>query len=80
MKNQVTMIDKLHNLSSFVNKGLKEKSTWLGLIIIIFGWSFYKEIHQLISNILLSPEFANKILDGICTLAGFMFILYKEKK
>ena len=70
---------KLHSLNSFIEKGLKEYTTWIGFIIL-FGWIFHKEIHQLIVNVLSSPEFIAKVIDGISTLMGFLFILWKMSK
>ena len=70
---------KFHSLNSFITKGLKEYTTWIG-IVILFGWIFSKEIHQLISNILTSHELSIRIVDGLSTLIAFLFILFKHKK
>ena len=58
---------KLHNITSFFEHGIKEKSTWIG-IAILFGWLFHDGIHTLINNILINPFLANSISRGIGTI------------
>lgn len=68
-----------HNFKSFINKGLREWTTWLGSGILMFGLLYYKEINKLIENILTSPKLAENIIDGIAALSAFLFILYKQR-
>lgn len=71
--------DNCHSWSSFKLCGFKEITTWLGIILICGGWYYHKEIDILIRHILASPELVTKIINGLGTLVGFLFILYKEK-
>jgi len=73
------MNEYFHNLESFIKHGLKEWSTWVGIAVLLFGAVYYKEINQLIHNVLTSQLMADKIIDGLAILAGFLFIIYKEK-
>lgn len=70
----------MHNVKSFVKNGLTEWTTWIGILILVFLLLYYKEINQLIVNILTSPTLASKGVDGLTSVAAFGFILYKQKK
>ncbi len=69
----------MHNLKSLINQGLKERSTWIGIALLIFGWMYHHEIHILIKNVLTSMSLSEHIVDGLATLVAFLFILYKHK-
>ncbi len=47
--------------------------------IIMFGWVYYKEINQLIINVLTSPELAVKIINGLVTLFAGLYYFKKKK-
>ena len=68
----------MHNFTSFIKQGLKEWTTWLGIALVVFGWFYYKEINQLIKNVLTSPEMTTKIIDGLSTAFGTYLIIYKQ--
>lgn len=69
-----------HNITSFIANGLKEWTTYLGIIVLLFGWWYHKEINQLIIGVLTSPELIIKIIDGLASVSGVLFIFYKQKK
>jgi hypothetical protein len=45
----------------------------------MFGWVYYKEINQLIINVLTSPELAVKIINGLVTLFAGLYYFKKKK-
>ena len=69
-----------HNIKSFIAHGLKEWTTYLGIGLLLFGWTYHKEINQLIINVLSSPELISKVVDGLVSLCATLFIIYKHKK
>lgn len=64
--------------SFFYNGGWKSPLSMVGYFIL-FGWCFHAQIHQLISNILTSPELAHNIIDSLATIGGFCCILFKDQ-
>ncbi len=81
---------KFHTPKSFIKHGLKEKSTYIG-IAILCGWFFFKDIHDLIHNILVNPMLANslvrgantfldKIVDVLATIAGGAIIAWYSSR
>jgi hypothetical protein len=48
-------------------------------VIIMFGWVYYKEINQLIINVLTSPELVVKIINGLVTLFAGLYYFKKKK-
>jgi nicotinamide riboside transporter PnuC len=71
---------RLHTWESFIEHGLHERSTYVGLVIIIFGFLYHTEINTLIKNILTSPQLTSAIIDTIATLFGTILVIFKSKK
>lgn len=78
------ILSKRHTWKSFINQGLRERTTYVGLAIIIFTWLYYREINTLIINVLTSPQLAStiitKVIDTVATIVGAGFIIYKSTK
>ena len=86
------ILSKLHTWETFLNQGLRERTTYVGLAIIIFGWLYYREINILIINILTSPQLVSTIIssipatliakgiDSVATIVGAGSIIYKSTK
>lgn len=68
-----------YNFKTFMAKSLSKWTTWMGISMLIFGLVYYKEINQLIENVLTSTELTGKVVDGIAALSGFLFTIYKHK-
>lgn len=72
-------MNKFHTIKSFIKSGFKERSTWVGISIILFGIFYHKEINQLIINILGSNELVTSIIDTLATFVGALLIAHKDK-
>lgn len=57
---------KFHNPKTLFTQGLKEKNTWIGIGLLIFGCIYYKEIDTLIRNLLSS----NDLIISLANVAG----------
>lgn len=71
--------NNIHTFNTFIIQGTKEWTTWAGIGILVFLAIYHKEINTLIINVLNSPELVTKVIDGATSLAGFAFIVYKQK-
>jgi hypothetical protein len=75
----------LHTINSFIRNGWREPTTWIGLVLL-FGWVYHSEIHQLIKNILTSDKLSEQLvttvshaLDTIVTaVAGYLVLKTKS--
>lgn len=67
----------IHTPRTFFKFGLKQKTTWIGLIGFICF--FYKDIHTLVHNILTSAALVQKIITGLGFLSLVLFNRYKNK-
>lgn len=65
----------LHSKESFKKTGLKQISTWVG--IIIFVCVFDKDLLVLVHNVLTDANLAEKIAAG---LGGFVLIMFNKKE
>lgn len=74
----MNMLKKLlgcfHNIQSFKKCGLKQLSTWVG--ILIFICVFNDDILILVHNVLTDANLAEKIATG---LGGFVLIMFNKK-
>lgn len=68
----------MHNLKSLITQGLKEKSTYIGIGLLLFGIVFYDDIHTLIHKILTSDELVNRLCDIIATSLSTYLVLKKH--
>ena len=82
---------KLHNIQTFITHGLKEKSTYIGGILLIFGWIYHNDIHTLIHNVLINPnlddaivimigKIIDKISDSVATTIASILVLWFSTK
>ncbi len=69
------LLDCFHSKESFKRYGLKQASTWLGLVI--FMCFFGKDVITLVHNILTDIDLASKIAGG---LAGVIMVLFDKLK
>lgn len=69
----------IHDFNSFFYDGGWKTPFSIFGYMVLFGWCFHSEIHQLITNILTSNTLAQHACDGIATLFGFLMIIYKDK-
>lgn len=64
-----------HSKNSFKKYGLKQISTWLG--IIVFVCLFDNDLLTLVHNVLTDANLAEKIATG---LGGFVLIMFNKKE
>jgi hypothetical protein len=72
------ILKKLHSFDTFIKFGLREKSTWIG-ILLLFGWVYHKEIDALITRVLTSNELATYLINGVATAIGLLAMAIKKK-
>jgi hypothetical protein len=73
------MGQQMHSFYTFIKRGLKEKSTYIGAAAIILSILFSKQLYTLVNNILASRELENLIITKIPIIIGGILIWYKEK-
>lgn len=69
------LISCFHSKQSFMKYGLKQASTWLG--IVIFICFFGKDLIALVHNVLTDIDLASKIAGG---LAGVIMVFFDRLK
>ncbi len=69
----------IHSFNSFFYDGGWKTPLSICGYVIICGWLFRSDIHQLIHNILTSQELANKLADSIATIVGILCIIFKDQ-
>ena len=78
------MKDALKGLILFYIERLKERSTWVGIMFLIFIWWAWsnKELHKIIilllTNLSENPQFLAGLGGGIMTGIGWIIIHSKE--
>ncbi len=65
----------LHNKESFKRHGLKQISTWIG--VIVFICLFDNDLLTLVHNVLTDANLSEKIAAG---LGGFVLIMFNKKE
>ena len=70
----------MHSLKSFIQQGLKERSTYIGLAIIIVGLLFGRQLYTLVSNVILAPSLVILIISKLPEIIGTLCVWYKEAK
>lgn len=65
----------LHSKESFKKCGLKQVSTWIG--VIVFVCLFDNDLLTLVHNVLTDANLAEKIATG---LGGFVLIMFNKKE
>ena len=65
----------LHSTESFKKYGLKQISTWIG--VIVFICLFDNDLLTLVHNVLTDANLAEKIAAG---LGGFVLIMFNKKE
>jgi hypothetical protein len=69
-----------HTPKTFLKFGLKQKTTWFGIILVIcFIYSFRQDFKYLISHVLRDPSLIGSIASGLGGSALVLFNRYKPK-
>mgnify|MGYP001598899337 CR=1 FL=1 len=74
------ILNKWHTPETFIAHGLKEKSTWVAIAFLIFGFIFRSDIFVLIHNILNNSKTTDLIITSLPVLCCFILAWLKEKK
>lgn len=69
------LLSCFHSRNSFKKCGLKQFSTWIG--VIVFVCLFDKDLLTLVHNVLTDANLAEKIAAG---LGGFVLIMFNKKE
>lgn len=71
---------KFHTLSSFIKSAYKEKTTWIGIFIAIFFWTYKPDIDALIHKILTNDKTVEMIITGLSGIIVPVLLTLLKKK
>jgi hypothetical protein len=72
--------DFFHTPNTFLNNGIHERSTWIAIGLLIFGFMFKNDIYILIHNCLDNSRTTDLLITSLPVIISFILAWIKEKK